>query len=75
MTATETASLTRGIRPRCQATRLLDPEPIVRAMAAHDLLVMGKAVREYLDERRATAGPALLGAIDQLWQRILAEDR
>lgn len=73
--ATETANLKRGMRPICQATKLLDPDPIVRRMAEQDLLVMGKAAREYLDEQRATASPDLQRAIDRIWRRILAEGR
>ena len=73
--ASETASLKRGIRPKCQATWLLDADPIVRRMAEQDLLVMGKAAREYLDEQRAAAGRDLRRAIDRVWQRILEEDR
>ena len=64
-----------GIRPICQATKLLDPDPIVRGMAEQAILVIGKAAEEYLDEQRAKASPELQRAIDQIWQRILAEDR
>ena len=50
-----------GIRPMCQATRLLDSDPIVRAMAAQDLLIMGRAAMPYLREttqnRRARTRP------------------
>ena len=73
--ASETANLKRDIRHIRQATRPLDADPIVRRMVEQDLLVMGKAAREYLDEQRATAGPDLRRAIDGVWQRILAEDR
>ncbi|HEV8438837.1 MAG TPA: hypothetical protein VGT40_12135 [Methylomirabilota bacterium] len=75
VSGSETASLKRGIRPICQATRLLDPDPVVRRMAKQDLLVMGKGAREYLAEQRANAAPELRRAIDRLWQRILEEDR
>ena len=71
----ETANIKRGVRPICQATKLLDPDPIVRGMAEQALLVMGKAAKEYLDEQRAKAGPELRRAIDRVWQRILTEDR
>ena len=71
----ETANLKRGIRPICQATKLLDPDPVVRRMAEQDLLVMGKAARDYLAAQRAKADPKLQRAIDRLWERILAEDR
>src|SRR5262249_52519763 len=73
--ATEAANLKRGIRPICQATKLLDPDPIVRRMAEQDLLVMGAAARDYLAEQRAKADPALRAAIDRIWQRIVREDR
>jgi hypothetical protein len=59
-----------GPRPICQATKLLDPDSIVRKMAEQDLLIMGLAAREYLNEQRAQAGPELRRAIDRLWQRI-----
>jgi hypothetical protein len=59
----------------CQATKLLDPDPIVRRMAEQDLLVIGKPATEYLDEQRARATPALREAIDRIWPRILIEDR
>lgn len=73
--ASETVSLKRGIRPICQATKLLDADPIVRAMAEQAILVMGKAAKEYLDEQRIKASPKLQHAIDRIWQRILTEDR
>jgi hypothetical protein len=62
-----------GVRPICQATKLLDPDPIVRAMAEKDILVMGRAAKEYLDEQRAKASPELKKAIDRVWQRIVDE--
>ena len=65
----------RGVRPICQATKLLDPDPVVRQMAEDAILVMGKAADEYLSEQRARATPALREAIDRIWQRILIEDR
>jgi hypothetical protein len=64
-----------GPRPICQATKLLDADPVVRRMAEQDLLVMGRAARPYLDEQRAKAAPELQKAIDRLWERICAEDR
>jgi hypothetical protein len=64
-----------GPRPICQATKLLDLDPIVRRMAEQDLRCMGRAVKDYLDEQRAKAGPDLRRAIDALWQRICEEDR
>jgi len=71
----ETAKIKRGIRPICQATKLLDADPIVRGMAEQAILVMGKAAKGYLDEQRAKASPELQRAIDRIWQQILAEDR
>jgi hypothetical protein len=63
------------IRPVCQATKLLDRDPIVRRMAEQDLLVMGRGVKPYLDQIRATARPKLQEAIDRIWQRILTGSR
>ncbi len=62
-----------GPRPICQATKLLDADPIVRRMAERDLLFMGRACKEYLDEQRAKATPELQKAIDRLWKRIVDE--
>ena len=73
--ASETATIKRGVRPICQATKLLDPDPIVRGMAEQDILVMGRAAKEYLHEQRAMAGLELRDVIDRIWQRILAEGR
>ena len=75
LAASETANIKRGVRPICQATKLLDPDPVVRQMAEDAILVMGKAADEYLSEQRARATPALREAIDRIWQRILIEDR
>jgi len=71
----ETVKLKRGVRPICQATKLLDPDPVVRRMAEQDLLVMGKATGDYLAGQRARADRQLQNAIDRIWKRILAEDR
>ena len=71
----QTASLKPGPRPICQATKLLDPDPIVRRMAEHDLLYMGRAAHEYLAAQRAGASPELQRAIDKLWQQIVDEER
>jgi hypothetical protein len=71
----ETNKVVPGIRPRCQATLLLHPDPVVRAVAEDSLLVLGRAARDYLEEQRATAGPELRAAIDRVWQRIVAEGR
>lgn len=69
----EKSALRPGVRPICQATKLLDRDPIVRRMAEQDLLVMGRAAKPYLDQVRATARPKLQQAIDSIWQRILNE--
>jgi hypothetical protein len=71
----EKGALRPGIRPICQATKLLDPDPIVRRMAEQDLLVMGRAAKPYMDQIRVTAPPKLQQAIDRVWQRILTEGR
>src|SRR4029078_8781993 len=76
LAAAETkATLTPGIRPICQATKLLDPDPIVRAMAEQSIRVMGSAAKSYLDEQRAKATPELKAAIDRIWERIQKEGR
>lgn len=71
----ETVNLKSGIRPICQATKLLDPDPIVRKMAEQDLLIMGTAAYDYMMERRAEASPELQAAIDRMWLRILERAR
>jgi hypothetical protein len=71
----ERSAIRPGVRPICQATKLLDRDPIVRRMAEQDLLVMGRAAKPYLDQIRATARPKLQQAIDRMWQRILAGAR
>jgi hypothetical protein len=65
----------RGIRPRCQATLLLHPDPLVRDIAEQDLLVLGRSARAYLLEQRGKASPALRQEIDRVWRRIEAEGR
>lgn len=70
----EQRNLKPGMRPICQATKLLDPDPIVRKMAEQDLLLMGRLARPYLDEQRAKASPQLQRAIDQMWKRILERE-
>jgi hypothetical protein len=62
-----------GVRPICQATKLLDTDPLVRRMAEQDILVMGRACKGYLDEQRAKASPELQRAIDRIWKRIVEE--
>ena len=71
----EKSAVRPGVRPICQATKLLDRDPIVRRMAEQDLLVMGRAAKPYLNQIRATAAPKLQQAIDRIWQRILNEGR
>ena len=71
----EKGALRQGVRSICQATKLLDRDPIVRRMAEQDLLVMGRAARLYMEQVRATARPKLQRAIDRVWQRILDEGR
>jgi hypothetical protein len=71
----EKSALRPGVRPICQATKLLDRDPIVRRMAEQDVLVMGRAAKPYLDQVRVTARPKLQQAIDRIWQRILGEGR
>jgi hypothetical protein len=72
---TEKVKLVEGIRPICQATKLLDPDPIVRKMAERDILVMGQMAYDYLMQQRAKATPELQAAIDRLWERIIEEGR
>lgn len=69
------ADLTPGVRPICQATKLLDPDPIVRGMAEQCIRVMGSAAKPYLDEQRAKASPQLREAIDRIWAQIQKERR
>jgi hypothetical protein len=71
----EERTIRAGVRPICQATKLLDADPIVRRMAERDLLVMGRAAKAYLDDQRARATPELRQAIDRVWKRIVAENR
>jgi hypothetical protein len=71
----EKSALRPGVRPICQATKLLDRDAIVRRMAEQDILVMGRAAKPYLDQVRARARPKLQQAIDRIWQRILDEGR
>jgi hypothetical protein len=71
----EENKVVRGIRPRCQATLLLHPDPVIRAIAEQDLLVLGQSARTYLEEQRGRAGPELRQAIDRVWRQIVAEGR
>jgi hypothetical protein len=68
-------SVQAGMRPKCQATKLLDPDPIVRYMAEQSIVIMGSSAKGYLDEQRAVATPELAEAIDRIWQRIVDEGR
>lgn len=63
-------SIRQGPRPICQATLLLDANPLVRRIAEQDLLIMGLAARDYLREQRERAGPALRQAIDRVAAQI-----
>lgn len=72
-TVANKGSVQEGMRPICQATRLLDADPIVRKMAERSILIMGRAAAGYLEEQHAKAAPALQQAIDRMWQRILDE--
>jgi hypothetical protein len=71
----EMAKVRPGPRPICQATKLLDPDPLVRRICEQDLLIMGTAAREYLMEQRARAAPDLQRAIDRIWERIERDER
>jgi hypothetical protein len=73
--ATEKCELKPGPRPKCHATKLLDPDPVVRAIVEQDLLIMGRAAKDYLDEQRAKSSPELRQAIDRIWKRILDSNR
>jgi hypothetical protein len=64
-----------GIRPRCQATRLLDPDPAVREIMRRDLIVMGSSATRYLAEQWQKASPQLRDVLDDVWQQIVDEDR
>ena len=71
----ESSTVRPGVRPICQATKLLDRDPIVRRMAEQDILVMGRMAKPYLDLIRAKSRPKLKQAIDRVWQRIVDEGR
>jgi len=68
---TETAKIKRGPRPICQATKLLDADPLVRRICEQDLLYLGPLALDYLREQRGLANPELRRAIDRLTERIL----
>ena len=69
----EKRTVRAGIRPKCQATKLLDADSVVRAMAEQDILVMGSAAEWYLAERHSQATLDSKFAIEQIWRRIQAE--
>jgi hypothetical protein len=66
----EKSAIRPGPRPICQATKLLDADPIVRRIAEQDLLIMGMAARDYIMEQRDRATPNLREAIDRVWGQI-----
>jgi hypothetical protein len=72
---TEQKKIRKGVRPICQATKLLDADPLVRRMAEQDIVVMGKACKGYLDEQKAKAKPELKKEIERVWKRICDEGR
>jgi hypothetical protein len=69
------SKIARGIRPRCQATLLLDVNPLVREIVEQDLQVMGRAALPYLADQHAKASPELKKAIERVRKQILASDR
>jgi hypothetical protein len=69
----EESAIKPGVRPICQATKLLDADPLVRRMAEQDILVMGRSCKDYLDEQRGKASPELCREIDRVWKRIVEE--
>jgi len=71
----ETRTVKAGMRPICQSTKLLDPDPLVRRMAEQDLLIMGKDCFWYLDMMREKSSPELQKAIDDIKVRILKGER
>jgi len=75
LAANDKSTLKAGIRPICQSTKLLDPDPLVRRMAEQDLLVMGRTCFWYLDMMREQASPELQHAIDDIKERILRDER
>jgi hypothetical protein len=71
---TDSADLHPGPRPICHATKLLDPDPIVRKIVEQDLLIMGPAAIPYLEEVQGAASPQLRSAIDKILDRISREN-
>ncbi|MBI5722741.1 MAG: hypothetical protein HZA50_02195 [Planctomycetes bacterium] len=72
--AGENIKVRPGLRPICQSTKLLDPDPIVRTMAERELRLMGRSAEAYLKARRAKASPQLQAAIDRIWRQILDDE-
>jgi hypothetical protein len=75
LTVDTKVNISAGMRPRCQATKLLDPDPIVRAMAEDSLRVMGSSAKGYLDEQYRKASPELKKAIERIREQIQKEGR
>jgi hypothetical protein len=73
--ALESNKIRPGPRPICQATKLLDADPLVRRIVEQDLLIMGSSAKPYLDEQRAKASSELQKAIDRIWLRIVEAER
>ncbi len=67
-------NLKPGIRPVCQSTKLLDPDPIVRRMAEDSLMIMGTEAFPYMIDQRSRSGPELQAAIDRMMERIINGD-
>jgi len=65
-----TGKVHQGIRPKCQATKLLDPDP--HRPGLWGLYSSWGDAKEYLDKRRAETSTELQHAIDWIWQRIVA---
>jgi hypothetical protein len=64
-------TLKAGMRPICQSTKLLDPDPLVRRMAEDCLMIMGTDAFPYLMDQRAKSTPELQQAIDGIMQRVI----
>ncbi|GBD36692.1 hypothetical protein HRbin36_01820 [bacterium HR36] len=71
----EDVQLKAGIRPICQATKLLDSDPVVRRMAERDLLILGPLAIPYLQEQWYQADSELRRAIERIRQRIEQGER
>jgi hypothetical protein len=65
------STLKAGMRPICQSTKLLDPDPLVRRMAEDCLTIMGTDAFEYMMNQRARSSPELQQAIDRIMQKII----